>query len=443
MKLPKHILKALQKLNGSGFEAFVVGGSVRDMIMGKTPADYDIATNALPQQTAECFKNYKVIETGIKHGTVTVLIDGENIEITTYRVDGNYIDNRHPENVSFTASIQEDLARRDFTMNAIAYSPEKGFVDPLGGKSDIKNGIIRCVGEPDKRFSEDGLRILRALRFASQTGFDIDGDTARSIIKNKNLIKNLSAERVFSELKKLLCGDLAHKVIKDYKQVVEVFIPEIIPMVGFEQNTKYHHLSVFDHTLEALKNSEKNEVIRLAVFLHDIGKPAAFYADADGTAHFKGHAGIGAEMAKTILKRLKSDNDTLETVCEIIRLHSIKLLTDTEIKMFVSEHGFELTRLLLKMKKADASAKAPEYRNPPEISGAKQLIDEIEKSSKPLFLKDISINGNDLINLGISGKKVGEILHNLLRLVILEEIENSREALINKAEDFLENEKER
>ncbi|MBR6523015.1 MAG: HD domain-containing protein [Clostridia bacterium] len=441
MRLPENILKAINILSGGGFEAFVVGGCVRDMIMGKVPDDYDITTNALPGQTVECFKDYKVIETGIKHGTVTVVIDGENIEITTYRVDGEYLDNRRPENVRFTGSLEEDLKRRDFTMNAIAYSPDKGIIDPLGGEQDIKNGLIRCVGDPDKRFNEDGLRILRALRFSSQTGVLIDGATDQSIRKNKDLIKNLSAERIFTELKKLLCGENAQGIIREYVDVIGVFIPEILPMVAFPQNTKYHCYDVFEHTLKALENSEKSEVIRLAVLLHDIGKPEAFTTDADGTAHFKGHAQIGAEMAKNIFARLKSDNDTKNMVCNLIAEHSIKIsVNKTAVKKYISKKGLDFVKLLLKVKKADNSAKAPEYCNPAELDLAEKLIKEIEKSGFPLFISDLEVTGSDLIELGISGKKIGETLASLLELVIEGKLQNTKEVLTRKAKEMVRNE---
>lgn len=436
MKLPENIEKTLEILGGSGFEAWVVGGCVRDRVMGKTPDDYDITTNALPKQTAECFKDYTVVETGIKHGTVTVVMDGENIEITTYRVDGEYLDNRRPEKVTFTRSLEEDLARRDFTMNAMAYNPEKGIVDPYGGRDDIKNRLIRCVGNPDKRFNEDGLRILRALRFASRTGFEIEVETAQSIRVNKHLIKNLSAERVFVELKKLVMGNNAVKVIKDYIEVIGVILPEILPMAGFAQNTKYHCYDVLDHTLEMMKNSENSEVLKLTALFHDVGKPAAFYQDDDGTAHFKGHAAISTDMAREILNRMKSDNYTKNMVCALIEAHSIKIpVNKASVKKLISEKGFEFVRLLLKVKKADASAKAPEYRNPEELELAGKLIDEIEQSGEPIFLKDLEVCGSDLIKQGITGKKVGETLQWLLSLVISGEVENDRDILLKKAED--------
>ena len=437
MKLPDNIKKTLEILGGSGFEAWVVGGCVRDWVMGKTPDDYDVTTSALPEQTAKCFKDYTVVETGIKHGTITVVMSGENIEITTYRVDGEYLDNRRPEKVTFTRSLEEDLARRDFTMNAMAYNPEKGIVDLYGGQEDIKNRLIRCVGNPDKRFNEDGLRILRALRFAARTGFEIEEKTARSIRANKHLIKNLSAERVLVELKMLVMGKNAGKVIKDYTEVIGVILPEILPMAGFAQNTKYHCYDVLDHTLEMVKNSENSEVLKLTALFHDLGKPKAFCEDAEGIAHFKGHAAISTDMARGILNRLKSDNYTKNMVCALIEAHSDRIqVNKTAIKKLISEKGFEFTKLLLKVKKADASAKAPEYRNPAELDVAEKLIIEIEKSGDPIFLKDLEIGGDDLIKIGIAGKKVGEILNRLLDLVISEKIENKRKVLLEKSEEM-------
>ena len=438
MKLPERINRVLEKLSGNGFEAFVVGGCVRDMIMRKEPADYDITTNALPGQTADVFKDYKVIETGMKHGTVTVVIDGENIEITTYRIDGDYLDNRRPENVLFTASVEDDLSRRDFTMNAIAFSPQKGIFDPLDGKKDIKNRVIRCVGDPDTRFNEDGLRILRALRFSSQTGFEIEENTANSIFRNKNLIKNISAERIFIEFKKLICGKTAHTVIDKYKEVLGVFLPEILPMIGFEQKTKYHDYDVFTHTLKTLEKSDNDEIIRLALFFHDVGKPDTLTVDDDGVYHFKGHAKVSAQYADAILRRLKSDNHTREKVCELIRMHSDEIVADEfHIKRLLSEKGEEFVRLLLAVKKADASGKARDYTNPPELNESEKIIDKILKSGQPLYLSDLSVKGNDIVALGIKGEKVGEVLKHLLSLVLSGMVENDRESLLKCAGEFI------
>lgn len=438
MKLPLQIEKALEILSKNGYEGFVVGGSVRDMFMGKTPYDYDITTNALPSQTVKIFSSYKVIETGIKHGTVTVLIDGESIEITTYRVDGEYLDNRRPENVEFTTSLREDLSRRDFTMNAVAYNPEIGIVDPFSGIKDIKNSIIRCVGEPEKRFNEDGLRILRALRFSAQTGFEIEKETKKAIFDYKELIKNLSAERIFVEFKKTICGDFAGRVLKEYADIFGVFIPEILPMVAFEQKTKYHQFDVYSHTLNALENCPKDEVLRLAVYFHDIGKPGTHILDEKGISHFKGHAEKSGDYTDEILKRLKADNFTRKMVCELIRLHSEEISADEyTIKKLISQKGFDFAEMLLKLKKADASAKAEGYTTPKELFEAEKLIEKIKLNNEPVFLTDLKVSGKEIISLGIRGEKVGEILNELLDLVISGREENEKEKLILRAKEMI------
>lgn len=436
MTLPDRIVEILDILSGNGFEAYAVGGCVRDMLMGKSPQDYDITTNALPEQICGCFKDFKVIETGIKHGTVTVVSGGENIEVTTYRTDGDYIDNRHPESVKFTTLIEEDLSRRDFTMNAIAFNYNHGIVDPFGGEKDIKNKTIRCVGDPDKRFNEDSLRILRAIRFAAQTGFEMEEKTHLQIFENMDLIKNLSAERVFSEFKKILCGDYARKVLREYKEVIGVVIPEILPMIEFQQNTKYHNLDVFEHTLKALENTEKDEILRLAVFFHDIGKPEAFFEDEDGVSHFKGHAKISKDKTEVILSRLKADNFTKERVCSLIGLHSDRILPDKIfLKRLISRYGFDFAHMLLKHKKADASAKAKEYSRSDDIILAEKMVEEIKLSGEPLFLSDLKINGNHLKRIGISGENIGKTLNDLLWLVIAGEAKNDLESLLIIAEE--------
>ncbi|MBR5773515.1 MAG: HDIG domain-containing protein, partial [Clostridia bacterium] len=307
--LPACIQYVISTLNDNGYESFIVGGCVRDYLMGKTPHDYDVTTSATPEQVKTCFNNNKVIETGIKHGTVTVLVDGESVEITTYRIDGEYKDNRHPELVTFSKTIDEDLRRRDFTVNAIAYNPEKGFVDLFNGIQDIKNGVISCVGNPDERFNEDGLRILRALRFTSVLDFEISKETSDSIHRNKMLILNVSPERIWTEFKKLLCGKNVRRVLLEYSDVIGVFIPEILDSVGFEQNNPYHCYDVLTHTAHAVENAPDDVVIRLAAFFHDIGKPSVYSEDENG-GHFYSHAKVSEEITNAVLTRLRCDNLT-------------------------------------------------------------------------------------------------------------------------------------
>ncbi len=444
MKLPYGVNRIITILGEGGYEAFAVGGCVRDMIMGKEPVDYDITTNALPQQIKNCFAGFKTIDTGIKHGTVTVVLNDENFEITTYRVDGEYTDNRRPDNVRFSSLISEDLSRRDFTVNAMAYSEDEGLVDLFDGEKDIKNKVIRCVGDPDKRFNEDGLRILRALRFASTLGFEIEKKTAEAIKRNKGLLKNLSAERVFSEFKKLVCGENAAKIISDYKEVIGVFLPEILPMIDFVQRTKYHNLNVFDHTVKAFEKTEKDVVLRLAALLHDVGKPAAVTTDEAGVDHFKGHAVISAEMAETVLKRLKADNKTIESVKLLILYHSAKILPEeADLKKLISEIGFEHAKNLMKLKISDTYAKAYPYCEDNTPRENLEIIKRIEKSGDPVFIKDLKINGTDIMQMGVKGQAVGKILNLLLDLVILKEIENEKGLLLEQAEKFICNGREK
>ena len=292
--LPAQVNTALARLHDAGYEAYIVGGCVRDRIMGREPKDYDITTSALPEQTAAVFAGERIIETGMKHGTVTVLLDGEPLEITTFRIDGTYSDSRHPDAVTFTPSLREDLARRDFTMNAMAYSSETGLVDPFGGQADIAAKYIRCVGDPDLRFREDALRILRALRFSSVLGFPIEPETDGAARYLCLLLKKISAERVFSELKQLLCGPDVRRVLLDYAGVLGAVLPEILPMQGFDQRNPHHCYDILEHTAAAVEAMPPEPALRLAALLHDVGKPECFFTDEDGVGHFYGHPKAGA-----------------------------------------------------------------------------------------------------------------------------------------------------
>ncbi|MBQ3562784.1 MAG: tRNA nucleotidyltransferase, partial [Clostridia bacterium] len=287
--LPHQVDFALNKLIAAGYEAFIVGGCIRDILRQKAPSDYDITTSAEPEQTKAVFEGEKIIETGLKHGTVTLLKDGMPLEITTYRIDGAYADNRRPTSVQFTKSLTEDLARRDFTINAMAFSKKTGIVDPFGGEADLQNKIIRSVGDADRRFNEDALRLMRAIRFASVLGFKIEEKTKISIFKNKNLLKNISSERIAAELVKLLCGKNAKQIIIDYFEVLEVILPEISQMKNFNQNNPHHIYPLLEHTAIAVENTPAEPPLRLAMLLHDCGKPDALTIDERGVSHFYGH----------------------------------------------------------------------------------------------------------------------------------------------------------
>lgn len=434
--LPKHITAVLDRLRCAGFEAYVVGGCVRDMLLGVSAHDFDITTNALPNEVIEVFSDLPVIETGLKHGTVTVVSEKENIEITTYRIDGEYKDNRRPSDVTFTKNIENDLSRRDFTINAIAYNPIDGLVDLYGGENDLVKKKISCVGEPDRRFSEDGLRILRALRFSSALGFEIDEETSHSIHKNSVLLKNISAERIFSEFQKLLCGKDAARICEQYSDVLCRFIPELEPCIGFPQRNKYHLYDVYMHTLKALEASDSNRIVRLAVFFHDIGKPEAF----DGE-HFHSHPKIGSIMAENILRRLRADNETIRVVSQLVLFHDRNLApTERSVKRLLRLMSFEDARLLLKVMRADICAHTDIVIDAelPKIPLIEEMIDRIEEQKDCVSLKSLALSGRELIELGMSpGRKMGETLDRLLDAVIDGEVANERAALTELAKRLI------
>lgn len=438
--LPSSIEYALSTLKNNGYEGYIVGGCVRDILMGVTPHDYDITTNATPDQVKSCFIDNKVIETGIVHGTVTVLINDEAVEITTYRVDGEYKDNRHPDKVCFSTSIEDDVKRRDFTVNSIAYNPEKGFVDLYNGRQDIEKRIITCVGNPDERFNEDALRILRALRFSSVLGFEISNETAESIHRNKELINNVSPERIWVEFKKLLCGKNVHAIMSEYVDVIGVFMPEILDMVGFEQNNPYHCYDVFEHTLYAVDNAPDDVIIRLSALFHDIGKPASYTEDENG-GHFYSHAKISEAMTEEVLTRLRCDNYTKQRVCTLVKHHDRQIDENKKaVKRLLLRLSFDVVRDLLALKRCDNLAQVPEVRAErcEYLDRIGALVDEIESDGACLSLRTLAINGNDLKSLGIAeGRLVGEILNSALKMVVDENILNDKDELLKFAANFV------
>ena len=417
MNIPDNIKKVMDILVKNNFEAYLVGGCVRDSLMDKIPHDYDITTNATPNEMLKIFKKYKIIETGLKHGTVTVVINDENI-------DGEYIDNRRPSTVDFTTNLNEDLSRRDFTINAIAMDSDGDLVDLFNGFEDIKNKLIKCVGNPDKRFNEDALRILRALRFASALGFKIDKETSESIHKNKHLLHNISVERIFSEFKKILCGVNVENILLEYRDVIAEFIPEIKPCFDFEQNNPYHIYDVYTHIVKSVSAVPNKPELRLSMFFHDIGKPSVYELDKGGIGHFKKHAVISSEIAKTVLKRLKSDKLTINTVETLVLNHDREISeTKPAIKRIISKLTYPVFLSLIEVKKADAFAHKTQKRDYNKIL---LIAEEIIKENECFSLKDLKVNGNDLINLGFKGKKIGDILDKILTLVLEEKIDNDK-----------------
>lgn len=433
--LPLYGQKAIEILEKAGFEAYAVGGCVRDFLLGKIPLDIDITTSALPNDIINVFSDFKVIKTGLKHGTVTVIIDSNPIEITTFRIDGKYNDLRHPENISFTKDIFEDLKRRDFTINAIAYNPKSGFKDPFGGKSDIKNKIIKAVGDAESRFSEDALRILRALRFSSDLGFSIEKKTSESIHKCKNLLKNISFERINKEFNGIICGKNAEKVLFDFKDTIGVFIPEIKPMIGFDQQNPHHIYDVYVHTLKVTANVPQEKIIRLCAFFHDIGKPFVFTKDQKGIGHFYLHQKKSVEIALNVLNRLRYDKKTIHDVTEIIKYHDIPLKTEKEVKKWLGYYGDENFIRLLSIKKGDILAQSPKYLdNLEKLQKIYNIYNEIKTKNDCIKISDLKINGTDLIALGFKeGKKIGETLNLILEQIIDGNLKNEKKDIL----DFL------
>lgn len=424
------ILNILEK---AGYEAYLVGGCVRDLIIGRTFNDTDITTNALPEQIIEVFRDYKTIPTGIKHGTVTVISDGIPYEITTYRIDGKYTDSRRPDSVEFTMSLREDLARRDFTINAVAMDSDGKIHDYFGGTDDMKNHIIRCVGNPEKRFEEDALRIMRAVRFSAQLGFEIESETAKAIHRMKNRLKNISKERIQKELDKLICGKNCLNVLMEYSDVITTIIPEFESCIGFDQHSPYHKYTVWEHIVRAVSLAPPDNLkMRRALLFHDIAKPVCAKFDETGRGHFKKHAEIGAKMTKNIMKNLRYDSESTAYAVTLIAHHSDKIYNKTDVKKLMSHIGDKLFFELMEMKKCDNSAKHDFVLD--ENIPLDEFIEEghrIIENGECRSLHMLDINGNDLVQAGLKGAEIGVAFQELLNLVIEEKLPNEHDILLN------------
>ncbi len=421
-------------LNKAGYECFMVGGCVRDFLLNKIPHDVDFTTNATPDEIKECFKDFNVIETGIKHGTLTVIIKHTPYEITTYRIDGEYLDNRRPESVIFVKDIKNDLERRDFTINAIAYNPNVGFVDCFNGMQDVKDGIIRCVNEPIKRLNEDALRILRALRFSAVLGYEIEPATQKACFKLAHLLKNISAERIVVELFKTIVKPNGYKIIFDYIDIWGVVIPELLKMKGFEQRNPHHVHDVLKHTCVALEGANDDLIIRLSVLFHDIGKPDSFTMDEKGNGHFYGHALKSVDITRDIFNRLKVDNNTKEQVLTLIKYHDLDLQpTEKYIRRLCYKLGdLEMVKKLILVQRADNFGQAPIHSERiDKFNQIDEIIKKLEQENLSFSLKDLAVNGNDLINIGLEGKAIGASLKYLLEEVLNDEVKNDKQSLLN------------
>ena len=440
MDMPKNVDTAINLLQSAGFEAYAVGGCVRDSLLGKTPNDWDITTSAKPEDMKSVFADFHCIDTGIKHGTVTVVIDGEPLEITTFRLDGEYEDNRHPKSVTFTSNLGADLGRRDFTVNAMAYSKKTGTVDLFGGQNDLKNKIIRCVGDPDRRFNEDALRILRALRFASALNFEIEEKTAQSLLKNRALLGNISEERIAKELLKLVCGKGAKRILTDFAPVLFEILPELQPMYKNSHDNPHHCYDIYEHTLIAVESIDPEPTLRFAMLLHDCGKPAVKKFDENGVAHFYGHQRISAEISAQILARLKVSNKFRDEILFLVSNHDRWELYENTEKMprYLSKFGLDGVLNLLKVMRADVLAQSPEYRyRLDQIADAEETAKNLAAQKPCLSLSELQINGRTLMDIGIpQGRKLGAVLAQLLDEVIDGVTKNTQEALTTRAREI-------
>lgn len=440
MDMPKNVDTAINLLQSAGFEAYAVGGCVRDSLLGKTPNDWDITTSAKQENMKSVFADFHCIDTGIKHGTVTVVIDGEPLEITTFRLDGEYEDNRHPKSVTFTSNLGADLGRRDFTVNAMAYSKMTGTVDLFGGQNDLKNKIIRCVGDPDRRFNEDTLRILRALRFASALDFEIEEKTAQSLLKNCALLGNISEERIAKELLKLVCGKGAKRILTGFAPVLFEILPELQPMYKNSHDNPHHCYDIYEHTLIAVESIDPEPTLRFAMLLHDCGKPAVKKFDENGVAHFYGHQRISAEISAQILARLKVSNKFRDEILFLVSNHDRWELYENTEKMprYLSKFGLDGVLNLLKVMRADVLAQSPEYRyRLDQIADAEKTAKNLAAQKPCLSLSELQINGRTLMDIGIpQGRKLGAVLAQLLDEVIDGVTKNTQEALTTRAREI-------
>lgn len=447
--LPRQVKKIIETLETAGYEAYAVGGCVRDTILGREPDDWDITTSARPEQVKALF--HRTVDTGIQHGTVTVLLEGNGFEVTTYRIDGEYADNRHPKDVTFTADLTEDLKRRDFTINAMAYNERRGLVDVFGGERDLEDRVIRCVGEARERFEEDALRILRAVRFAAQLGFRIEEETQKAAALMAENLRNISAERIQTELVKLLVSPHPEILKKAYELgLTKVVLPEFDTMMETEQNNPHHMYNVGEHTLKALEYVEADKVLRLAVLCHDFGKPAARIT-RNGVDHFYGHPAISEEIAGQVLRRLKFDNDTIYKVKKLVRYHDSRpsvgpedmqqlrsgkrIVPEAFVRCLIFQIGRELFLPLMEIRGADILAQSGYGKTEKLIllDQMTEIYEEVIEKGQCLSMKELAVTGKDLLKAGQKpGKEIGEILNRMLEDVLEEPEHNTKEYLMGR-----------
>lgn len=429
--IPAPAQQVLEQLHSSGFAAFVVGGCVRDSLLGRVPGDWDITTAARPQQVHKALAGLPVLDTGLKHGTVTALVGDMRLEITTFRTEGTYSDHRRPDSVTFAETIEEDLSRRDFTVNAMAFSPRTGLIDPFGGQEDLKNGILRAVGDPGKRFDEDALRILRGLRFAARLRFTIEEETALAMFAQKHLLTALAAERVQAELLPLLCAPGAVPVLRQYREIFAVVLPELAPMFDFDQQNKHHLYDVWEHTLHTLEHIEPRPDLRLVMLLHDCGKPARFSIDFRGDGHFYGHAYESARRAEAALTRLRCDKETCARVTRLIAFHDHDILnSEKSLLRWLRKIGEADLRDLLAIKIADNLGQHPRYLRVDRFKATLASLDALLKKQPCFDRSGLALKGGDLLALGMQGPEIGATLDRMVEAVIEGRLPNEKEALL-------------
>lgn len=436
MKIPEFVNSILTRLTAAGFPVYPVGGCVRDLLSGRTPDDWDLTTNALPEQMLTLFGE-AARPTGLPHGTVTVLSDGHAVEVTTMRRDGAYRDNRHPESVTFTSELADDLARRDFTVNAMALTPDGSVIDPFGGQEDLRSGVLRCVGDARRRFDEDALRILRLLRFAARLGFTVEASTEAAAREKRMSLQTVAAERVYAELNRLLCGEAVTRTLLDFPDVLGVAIPEILPCVGFDQKNPHHCFDVWEHTARAVGAIPARRELRWTMLFHDLGKPLCMTVDEDGVGHFYGHTALSAKLAEEIMARLHFEKALSERIrAQLVCFDDLFPPERVAIHREMAKRGRETTADLLLTKLADNAAKAPEsvLRAQEEWRAAQAVYDMLVAEGACCDLAELAVNGDDVAALGFCGTAIGATLRKLLGEVAKETLPNERSALLQRAE---------
>ena len=431
IRLPAHAARAIARLEAAGFETWAVGGCVRDSLRGAAPHDWDLCTAAHPGQMQAVFAGERVLETGVKHGTLTLLTEGGPLEITTFRADGGYSDGRHPDGVRFVGHVEDDLARRDFTVGAMAWHPERGLCDPFGGQDDLQDGVLRAVGDPDARFQEDALRILRAVRFTSQLGFTVEPETAAAMRRQAARLDCIAAERIREELTGALCGRFVQRALLDFADVIGYVLPELKPMFGCAQQNPHHLYNVWEHSVRATGQVPAEPVLRWSMLLHDCGKPACKTVDENGVGHFYGHPKVSREIAERILRRLRFSNEDSERILLLVEQHDRPLGdTDKLVRRRLSQIGEARFRDLLAIKKGDAVGQGTHPEDVAWLHGMEQCLNDVLAAESCFSLRQLAVDGNDIKALGLSGPAVGEMLHALLGAVIDGQADNTREALI-------------